>query len=38
MIPVFVEACAMTLAGFLIGLLLAYLVELRRRSNAEWRW
>ena len=24
--------------GVVIGLLLAYLVELRRRSNAEWRW
>ena len=37
-IPVVVEACAMSLGGFLIGLTLAYLVELRRRANAEWRW
>ena len=38
MIPLIAEACAMSLAGFSIGLLLAYLVELRRRTNAEWRW
>ena len=24
--------------GFLLGLLLAYLVELRRRYNAQWNW
>jgi hypothetical protein len=35
--PLIVEACAVVLAGFLFGLVLAYLVELRRRSNAEWR-
>lgn len=38
MIPLAVEAGAMALGGFLTGLLLAYLVELRRRANAEWRW
>jgi hypothetical protein len=38
MIPLIVEACAMSLTGFLTGLLVAYLVELRRRANAEWRW
>ena len=38
MIPLIVEACAMSVAAFLIGLLLAYLVEMRRRTNAEWRW
>ena len=27
-----------SLLGFLIGLLLAYLVELRRRYNAQWNW
>jgi hypothetical protein len=37
MMPVIVEACAVVLVGFLVGLVLAYLVELRRRSNAEWR-
>jgi hypothetical protein len=24
--------------GFLFGLLLAYLIELRRRYNAQWTW
>jgi hypothetical protein len=38
MMPLIVEACAMSLVGFSIGLLLAYLIELRRRVNAEWRW
>jgi hypothetical protein len=27
-----------SLLGFLLGLLLAYLVELRRRYNAQWNW
>ena len=38
MIPLIVEACGMSLTGFSVGLLLAYLIELRRRVNAEWRW
>ena len=38
MIPLIVEAGAIAFGGFLVGLLFAYLVELRRRSNAEWRW
>ena len=38
MIPMIVEACAMSLIGFMLGLLIAYLVELRRRANAEWSW
>jgi hypothetical protein len=38
MMPVIVEVWAMSLAGFLIGLTLAYLVALRRRANAQWRW
>lgn len=37
-IPLIVEGCAASLLGFLFGLLLAYLVELRRRYNAEWNW
>ena len=37
-LPMIVEAAAVTLAGFLFGLLLAYLVELRRRYNAQWTW
>jgi hypothetical protein len=24
--------------GFLFGLLVAYLIELRRRYNAQWNW
>ena len=35
MIPLVVEAVLLGLAGFAIGLLLAYIVELRRRAN---RW
>lgn len=31
--PLFVEAALMALAGFAVGLLLAYLVALRRRRN-----
>lgn len=36
--PLIVEACALSLVGFLVGLFLAYLVELHRRANAGWRW
>jgi hypothetical protein len=36
--PVIVEGLGITLAGFLAGLVLAYLLELRRRDNADWRW
>ena len=38
MMPLLVEACAVSLVGFMFGLLLAYLVALHRRANAEWRW
>lgn len=37
-IPLIVEALFACAAGFLIGLLLAYVVERRRRYNAEWKW
>ncbi|HVM21900.1 MAG TPA: hypothetical protein VM308_01170 [Sphingomicrobium sp.] len=37
-VPLIVEAAAAALLGYLLGLLLAYLIELRRRYNAEWRW
>ncbi|HEX6073179.1 MAG TPA: hypothetical protein VFY95_09255 [Sphingomicrobium sp.] len=37
-LPLIAEAGIASLAGFLIGLLLAYLVELRRRYNAQWKW
>ena len=37
-VPLIVESAAATILGFLLGLLLAYLVELRRRYNAQWNW
>ena len=37
-IPLIAEGIATGLVGFLIGLLLAYLVELRRRHNSQWNW
>ena len=37
-LPLIVEGMAVALLGFLLGLLLAYLVELRRRYNAQWNW
>jgi hypothetical protein len=36
--PLIVEGAAVAVLGFLFGLLLAYLVELRRRYNAQWNW
>jgi LPXTG-motif cell wall-anchored protein len=33
MMPLFVEVTLMGLAGFAVGLVLAYLVALRRRRN-----
>jgi hypothetical protein len=38
MIPVVVEVALLTVGGFAIGALLAYLLELRRRARANWRW
>jgi hypothetical protein len=37
-LPLIVEAEIVTVVGFLVGLLLAYLIELRRRYNAQWKW
>lgn len=37
-LPLFLEAAGAAILGFLVGLLLAYVVELRRRHNAQWRW
>ncbi|MBW0006632.1 MAG: hypothetical protein JO335_02850 [Sphingomonas sp.] len=37
-VPVVLEGAAASVLGFLFGLLLAYLVELRRRYNAQWNW
>ena len=37
-VPLIVEGSLVALLGFLIGLVVAYLVELRRRYNAQWNW
>jgi hypothetical protein len=37
-VPLIVEGGFVAILGFLLGLLLAYLVELRRRYNAQWNW
>lgn len=36
--PLILEVIGVAVLGFLFGLLLAYLVELRRRYNAQWNW
>jgi hypothetical protein len=36
--PLVLEGLGVALAGFLLGLLLAYLIELRRRYNSNWNW
>jgi hypothetical protein len=38
MLPLLVEAELAALISFGIGLVLAYLLELRRRSRAQWSW
>ena len=37
-LPLIAEAALTALVGYLLGLLLAYLVALRRRYNAQWKW
>jgi hypothetical protein len=37
-VPLIVEGLATAVLGFLSGLLLAYLIELRRRYNEQWDW
>jgi hypothetical protein len=37
-LPLIVEAAVASVLGFLVGLLLAYVIELRRRHNAQWKW
>jgi hypothetical protein len=37
-LPLLVEGSLAALGGFLVGLLLAYLLELHRRYNAQWKW
>jgi hypothetical protein len=36
--PLIIEVIGVCVLGFLFGLLLAYLAELRRRYNAQWNW
>lgn len=36
--PLFAEGGLAALAGFLVGLFLAYLLDLHRRYNAQWNW
>ncbi|HEY4070675.1 MAG TPA: hypothetical protein VGM04_03855 [Sphingomicrobium sp.] len=37
-VPLIAEGAGVSVLGFLLGLLVAYLVELRRRYNAQWNW
>ena len=37
-LPLIAEGGLVAVVGFLVGLVLAYLVELRRRYNAQWKW
>jgi hypothetical protein len=37
-LPLLAEVTLASLVAFGLGLLLSYLLELRRRSRAEWRW
>lgn len=37
-VPLIVEGMGVAVLGFLFGLLLAYLAELRRRYNSQWNW
>jgi hypothetical protein len=37
-VPLIAEGCGVATLGYLLGLLLAYLIELRRRYNAHWNW
>ena len=38
MLPMLLEVELAALLSFGLGLLMAYLLELRRRSNAQWSW
>jgi hypothetical protein len=37
-VPLIAEGAGVSLLGFLLGLVLAYLIELRRRYNLQWNW
>jgi len=37
-VPLIAEGLGASFLGFLLGLLVAYLLELRRRYNSQWNW
>lgn len=37
-VPLLAEAVATVLIAFFLGLVLSYLLELRRRATTDWRW
>jgi hypothetical protein len=37
-LPLFIEGLLAAVPGFILGALLAYAIELRRRYNAQWNW
>jgi len=37
-LPLIAEGALAAILGFLLGAGLAYLMELRRRYNAQWNW
>lgn len=37
-VPLLIEALVAAISGFIFGLGLAYLNELRRHQNAQWNW
>ena len=37
-VPLIVQGAFAAVLGFLLGLLVAYLIELRRRYNSQWNW
>lgn len=37
-VPIILEGALTAIAGFLVGMLLAYLFERHRRYNAQWSW
>lgn len=38
MMPLLIEACLLALGGYSLGLLIAYLIELRRRAVRDRRF
>ena len=36
--PLLAEILLLALAAFGVGSVLGYLIEVRRRANASWRW